>query len=102
MSAEFDELDELDESDELSTELLQDFNSLIGGCQQISDEIEKSSTTLRSLSQELREEVPDGFGEKLDEIHNILKGTSKSTSKGTSKGKTSKGKIGEMIKSVLK
>ena len=101
MSAEFDEFDEFDELDELSTELLQDFNSLIGGCQQISDEIEKSSTTLRSLSQELSQ-VPDGFGEKLDEIHNILKGTSKSTSKGTSKGKTSKGKIGEMIKSVLK
>ena len=91
-----------DSEDEMSADLLQDFNTLIGGCQKISDEIEKSSETLRSLSgglSGLEEQVPDGFGETLDEIHKTLKGTSKGTSKG---GSSKSKKIGEMIKSVLK
>lgn len=81
-----------DSEDELSNELLQDFNTLIGGCQEISDEIEKSSETLRSLTQVTTQVtsqgVPDEFDETLNELHK--------TALKNIKGKK-KGNFGEMI-----
>lgn len=84
-----------DLEDELSNELLQDFNTLIGGCQEISDEIEKSSEALRSLTQVTSQGlqvtsqgVPDEFDETLNELHK--------TALKNIKGKK-KGNFGEMI-----